>query len=115
MPDVQAVTEIDPGEARRMAAGGALFLDVREDDEWQSGHAPEATHLAMGLVGGRLDELPADRTIVCICRVGRRSGAVAAELALAGFDVRNLAGGMVAWEQAGLPVVAESGGTGRVL
>ena len=115
MPDVQTVADVDPETASRLAVQGALLLDVREDDEWEAGHAPEATHLAMGLVGARLGELPADRTVVCICRVGGRSGVVAAELAVVGFDVRNLSGGMVAWERAGLPVVTGSGGTGRVL
>lgn len=115
MPDSHAVTDIDPAEADRLEKSGAFLLDVREDDEWQAGHAPGATHLAMGLVPSRLDEVPPERTVVCICRVGGRSGAVAAELAVAGFDVRNLAGGMLAWERAGLPVVTGSGGAGRVL
>jgi rhodanese-related sulfurtransferase len=56
----------------------------------------------MGSVPDRLDEIPSDRTVVCICRVGGRSGAVATALAGAGYDVRNLDGGMLAWEAAGL-------------
>jgi rhodanese-related sulfurtransferase len=115
VPEAQAVVDIDLEEAGRLVAAGALLLDVREDDEWDAGHAPEAVHMAMGLVLARLDQLPADRTVVCVCRVGGRSGAVAGELAAAGFDVRNLAGGMVAWELAGLPIVAGSGRAGRVL
>ena len=54
-------------------------------------------------------DLPTDRTVVCICRVGGRSGAVAGALAGRGFDVRNVDGGMLAWEAAGLPVVTEAG------
>jgi rhodanese-related sulfurtransferase len=107
--------DIDPEDGRRLVEGGALLLDVREDDEWEAGHAPEAVHLAMGLVSGRIDELPADRTVVCVCRVGGRSGTVAAALADAGFDVRNVAGGMLAWEAAGLPVVTDFGGAGRII
>ena len=94
---------------------GAVLLDVREDDEWEAGHAPEAAHLAMGLVADQLAELPTDRTVVCICRVGGRSGAVASALAGAGYDVRNVAGGMLAWEAAGLPVVGGSGDHGRIV
>ena len=63
----------------------------------------------------RVDEIPTDRTVVCVCRVGGRSGAVATALAGAGYDVRNLAGGMLAWEAAGLPVVTDDGGTGRII
>ena len=68
-----------------------------------------------GPVADRLAELPTDRTVVCICRVGGRSGAVAAALADAGYDVRNLDGGMLAWEAAGYPVVSAAGDPGRVI
>jgi rhodanese-related sulfurtransferase len=113
--EVTAVTDVDPGEAMRLVEAGALLLDVREDDEWEAGHAPEASHVAVGLVAERLDQLPSDRTLVCVCRVGGRSAAVAGALASVGFDVRNLAGGMIAWEVARLPIVAGSGQAGRIL
>lgn len=108
-------TDIDPAAARLLIDGGAFLLDVREDDEWEAGHAPEAVHVAMGLVPERIDEIPDDRTVVCVCRVGGRSGAVAGALAGQGYDVRNLDGGMLAWEAAGLPVVTESGDVGRIV
>jgi rhodanese-related sulfurtransferase len=110
-----SVPEIDPLEAERLVHTGAFLLDVREDDEWEAGHAPRAVHVAMGLVADRLGELPSDRTVVCICRGGGRSGAVATSLEGAGYDVRNVDGGMLAWEQAGLPVVTSEGGVGRVV
>jgi rhodanese-related sulfurtransferase len=113
--DPPTVSDIDPEEGRRLVEGGALLLDVREDDEWEAGHAPEAVHMAMGTVADRIDEIPDDRTIVCMCRVGGRSGAVAASLAGAGYDVRNVAGGMLAWESGGLPVVTDDGGIGRII
>ena len=102
-------------EAERLAAVGALLLDVREDDEWDAGHAPGATHLAMTLVAGRLEQIPSDRPVVCICRVGARSQAVAGELVGAGVDARNMAGGMLAWERAGLPITTDSGSAGRIV
>ena len=109
------VTEIDPAEADRLVAAGALMVDVREEDEWVAGHAPVAVHLPMGDVIDRMDELPKDRTIVCMCRVGGRSGSVALHLAGTGYDVRNIAGGMQAWEALGLPVVDAAGAPGRVI
>jgi rhodanese-related sulfurtransferase len=112
--DVTPAVDIGPSEARDLAEAGAVLLDVREDEEWYAGHAPGAIHLAMGLVGDRLGQLPSDRTVVCVCRVGGRSGAVAGALASAGFDVRNLAGGMVAWEHAGFPVTTDTGRPGRI-
>lgn len=110
-----AVTDVDPTEADALVTAGALLLDVREDDEWTAGHAPAAVHVPMGQVADRLTELPADRTIVCLCRVGGRSGAVAVQLAGLGFDVRNVAGGMQAWAALGFPVVDDDGAPGRVL
>ncbi|HEY4927651.1 MAG TPA: rhodanese-like domain-containing protein [Acidimicrobiales bacterium] len=109
------VTDIDPVEADRLVVGGALMLDVREDDEWDAGHAPVAVHLPMGDVVERIGELPTDRIIVCMCRVGGRSGSVALHLAGSGYDVRNIVGGMQAWEALGLPVVDASGAPGRVI
>jgi len=114
-PDPATVIDIEPEECRLLVDRGAFLLDVREDDEWGAGHAPEAVHVAMGLIPERLGEIPTDRTVVCVCRVGGRSGAVAGTLADAGFDVRNLGGGMLAWEATGLPVVTDEGGTGRVI
>jgi rhodanese-related sulfurtransferase len=110
-----SAVDIDPAEARRLLDSGAFLLDVREDDEWDAGHAPEAVHVAMGLVSERIDEIPKDGTVVCICRVGGRSGSVAGALAGAGYDVRNVDGGMLAWELAGYPVVTDGGATGRII
>ncbi len=114
-PDPTTVSEIDPDETLRLVREGAFLLDVREDDEWQAGHSPDAVHVAMASVADRLAEIPEDRTVVCVCRVGGRSGAVAGALAGAGYEVHNLTGGMLAWEAAGLPVVTDAGGDGRVI
>jgi len=109
------VVDVDPAAALRLLEAGGFLLDVREDDEWHAGHAPEAVHVAMGTIPDRTAELPSDRTIVCICRVGGRSGAVAVALAGAGYDVRNVEGGMLAWEATGYPVVSGSGDAGRII
>ena len=85
--------------------GGALLLDVREQGEWDDGHAPQAVHLPMSRIGQEYQSLPGDRRIVCVCHVGARSAAVADALRGAGWDAVNLSGGMAAWEHAGLPVV----------
>ena len=52
---------------------GVFLLDVREDDEWTAGHAPEAVHVRLGDLGTRLSELPQDRELYVICRSGNRS------------------------------------------
>lgn len=97
--------DLSPQEAVRLVDEGALLLDVREDHEWQAGHAPQATHLPMSRIGAEVARLPADRLIVCVCHVGARSAAVAEALTNAGYSAANLAGGMDAWAAHGLPVV----------
>ncbi len=91
--------------AKALMDKGALLLDVREPDEWQTEHAPEALLLSMAHVREREAELPRDRRIVVVCRSGGRSAAVADSLCARGFDAVNLSGGMSAWAAAGLPVV----------
>jgi rhodanese-related sulfurtransferase len=94
----------------------AYLLDVRDSDEWAAGHAPTAVHLPMMEIPGRFGELPADRDIVVVCRVGSRSEQVAAYLIAHGRDrVTNLEGGMYAWHAAGRPIVAADGDAGFVL
>ena len=91
-------------EAMAAVDGGALLLDVREEFEWDDGHAPQAIHIPIGQLGERLSELPTDRTIVCICHVGSRSAAVADALNRAGWTAVNVDGGMIAWAAAGLDI-----------
>lgn len=110
-PDVPAV---DPGEARRRHETGAVLLDVREPDEWDTGHAPDALWIPMGDLGARQSELPDDRAIVVVCRSGARSARVTTALLGAGYDAANLAGGMQAWAAAGFPVVTDAGTPGAV-
>jgi rhodanese-related sulfurtransferase len=109
------VEDIDPTTARALVADGAFLLDVREDDEWTAGRAPDAVHIPMGQIVDRLDEVPSDQVVVCLCRVGGRSASVAGALAGQGYDVRNVAGGMQAWEKAGFPVVADGDTPGTVI
>jgi rhodanese-related sulfurtransferase len=92
-----------------------LLLDVREDHEWAAGHAPGAVHVPLRTVPARLDELPRDRPVDVVCHLGGRSAQAAAYLLAQGVQARNVEGGMDAWERAGLPVVTDDGGSGRVV
>lgn len=102
-------------EAVDLVRSGALLVDVREEDEWTAGHAPQAQHLPMSrLAAGTPPALPTDQLIVCVCHVGARSAAVAAALLRSGWDAVNLEGGMTGWLAAGLPVVRDDGRPGSV-
>ncbi|QGN58603.1 rhodanese-like domain-containing protein [Nostocoides sp. HKS02] len=89
----------------------AVVLDVREQDEWDAGHAPGAIHIPLGELPARLDELPDTdaSTLAVACRGGGRSSRAVAWLTQQGFDVANLDGGMKAWQGAGKQLVADSG------
>ncbi len=109
MTEVPQVAVADlPSEPPPGAPGGVVLLDVREDSEWEAGHAPGAVHVPLGQVPTRLDELPEGELHV-ICRSGGRSQQAAAWLSRNGFDAVNVAGGMQAWQAAGRPMVSESG------
>lgn len=107
--------EVDPHEAKSLLAQGALLIDVREQVEWISGHAPEATHIPLGFIGQSLNNLPRQEKIVVICRSGKRSMNAVMAMREAGLDAVNLAGGMHAWRDAGFTVEAEGGAPGLVI
>ena len=79
-------------------------LDVREDWEWEAGHIAESVHIPLGELGARLGELSSDGPIVVVCRSGARSQMAADAMSDAGWDTANLAGGLLAWHAAGLPL-----------
>jgi rhodanese-related sulfurtransferase len=94
----------------------AYLLDVREDDEWAAGHAPGAVHLPMMQIPARMSEIPQDREVYVVCRVGGRSGQVVSYLRQQGWDnVTNLDGGMMSWAALGHPVVAENGSAATII
>jgi rhodanese-related sulfurtransferase len=97
-------------------ADDAYLLDVREDDEWAAGHAPGAVHLPMMQIPSRIEDIPADRDVVVICRVGGRSAQVVAFLQQNGRErTINLEGGMQSWAASGRTIVNEDGGVPRVI
>jgi rhodanese-related sulfurtransferase len=100
------VPEIDIAEAARRHAAGTLVIDVREPQEYEEGHVPGAPLIPMGDVVERVDEFPATDEVLLICRSGGRSRRAAEWLRAQGIDAVNIAGGTVAWIEAGHPVVA---------
>jgi rhodanese-related sulfurtransferase len=99
-----AIPEVSVNElAADLAAGRDVqVIDVREQDEWRSGHIPVARHIPLGDLGQRLSELDEQRPVVVVCRSGNRSAIATSALLKAGFmDVRNLDSGMLGWVRAG--------------
>lgn len=87
------------------AAHRMTIIDVRNNDEWVSGHIAEAVLIPLPELHNRLDEIARDRPVVVLCQHGSRSAAAAATLDASGFDdVHDLIGGFHEWEAAGHPV-----------
>jgi len=100
-----SLQHITAEEAIELAGEGALLVDVREQWEWDRGHAPTAVLMPMSAFADHVDELPTDADILVICHAGSRSLTVASALADAGYRAVDVLGGMDAWERAGGAVV----------
>jgi hydroxyacylglutathione hydrolase len=90
-------------------AGDVAIVDVREEQEYDTTRVPDMPLIPMSELEDRLDELPADRPLVIMCRSGRRSADVSDYLNELGAygEVANLEGGILAWAAEGLPYEGE--------
>ena len=106
-----AAKGISPLEATLlMNREDALIIDVRESGEWSAGHIANARHIPLGQLDKRMTELEKfkGRTVIVLCQSGNRSASVCRRLGKSGFEkVHNLAGGIAAWTDAGLPVTTK--------
>jgi rhodanese-related sulfurtransferase len=96
------------GFATLMADSSVVILDVRTAAEFAEGHIPGAILIDQGqsdFMEKAQAALPTEKTIAVYCRSGRRSANAAGRLADAGYKCVNLKGGIVAWKEAGKPVV----------
>lgn len=100
------VRSISPDEAYALlqAESPPVIVDVRQPVETRSGSVPGAMLIPLTEFAQRLNELPTDRPILTICRSSHRSPFAARQLKREGRNVTNVAGGIIAWEQAGLPL-----------
>lgn len=96
---------ISPAAAKDALDQGSMLIDVRESNEYRAGHAPGAKHISVQVIERRLSEIPKERQIVVICQSGMRSQRAAEILSQNGYQVMNVAGGMLGWQRAGLKVV----------
>jgi len=101
------ITEISPDEAaEKSRSGHAVIIDVREKDEWDEEHIPDAIHMSRGTIELDIEEKVPDTNamIICHCGGGGRSALAAESLQKMGYkNVRSMAGGFKAWKAIGLP------------
>jgi rhodanese-related sulfurtransferase len=99
-PDEISFEDLQAG----LEAKAYVLVDVREPNEFDAGHAPEA--LSLPLSAFNPADLPTDKPVVLICRAGSRSLTALAKARAAGFaDARHYRGGMIGWAQSGGEVV----------
>ena len=98
--------EISVAQAAEKRNHGAYILDVREQQEWDTVHIPEANLIPLAQLTSRLSEVPKDQEIVVVCRSGNRSAQARDLLKEAGYsNVTSMAGGMNEWQGQGFPTV----------
>jgi adenylyltransferase/sulfurtransferase len=99
------IDEIDADAAK--ALDGAVWIDVREADEWQEGHLPGAVHIPRGFLESRVEAAAPDKStpVVVYCASAARSAFAAKSLQELGYeDVHSLAGGFTDWKRNGLEI-----------
>jgi rhodanese-related sulfurtransferase len=102
---------VGSADAVKLANGGALFLDVREDKDYEAGHIIDARHVPAANVAQRAETFKRykDKPVVVYCDSGLSSAAAARALRAAGFNkVVTLRGGLHSWRQENLPVISKS-------
>ena len=102
-PSVPSITAEELNEKLKFGKH-PLVLDVRQPDEFRTGHITGAKLIPLNELYKHMKELPKGREIVCICASGNRSTSAAKALAKEGFNVHNVQGGMLAWRRAKLPM-----------
>ena len=100
------ISEIDAKTAQ--ATPDAVWVDVREADEWQEGHLPGAVHVPRGYLESRIEGVAPDKTqpVILYCAAANRSAFAAKTLLELGYEnVHSLAGGFTDWKRNGLEIV----------
>lgn len=104
-PHFQDVQDVSPGQVNA-SQQNIFIVDVRENDEWNGelGHIETAKLINLGNIANHLSEVPKDKSVVFVCRSGGRSARATSFFKQQGYPhVFNMSGGMILWNQLGLP------------
>jgi rhodanese-related sulfurtransferase len=98
-------TEIEPARAAEMLEAGEVeLIDVRHPYEWEAGRIEGARPIEVNDLSGQAESIPRAKPVLFYCRSGNRSALAAAAFRQAGWEAYNLAGGLRAWVDNGLPL-----------
>jgi rhodanese-related sulfurtransferase len=107
---------VAPGDAVRLANGGALSLDVRESGDYDAGHIIDARHVPAAEIGQRAESFKKykEKPVLVYCESGSASAGAARALRASGFSkVVTLKGGLGGWRQENLPLVKTAARKGK--
>ena len=106
------IKEVTVDETKQRLQAGARLVDVREDNEWQAGHAKQAIHLGRGIIERDIVTTIPDKNqeIILYCGGGFRSALAADNLQKMGYtNVYSMDGGWRAWKESGGEIEDQSG------
>jgi sulfur-carrier protein adenylyltransferase/sulfurtransferase len=107
------IDELSPAEAKsEIDAGGVVLVDTREPHEYEEAHIEGGRLVLPALLRDEIASVVPDRSqrVILYCRSGNRSGKAAQEMSELGYqNVANVEGGILEWQEQGLPVVTAAG------
>jgi rhodanese-related sulfurtransferase len=95
--------------AELVQVGDVQLIDVREPDEYEAGRIAQGRLIPLNQLATEAMTLDRERPVVFYCRSGSRSAMATEAFATAGFDAHNMAGGLLEWAAAGLPLEPDDG------
>ena len=102
--------EYTPNEVADLLQRGEIeLIDVREPSEREAGHIAPSRHVALAELSAQAETISREQQVVFYCRSGSRSAMATQVFSQAGWDAHNMAGGLLEWQAAGLPLEPEDG------
>src|SRR5881296_3678954 len=95
--------------AELLAKGEIQLIDVRQPEEHEAGRIAGDRFIELAQLGGQVETIDRGRPVVFYCRSGARSAMATEAFRGAGFDAHNMAGGLLEWDAAGLPLEPDGG------
>jgi rhodanese-related sulfurtransferase len=103
-------TELPPRRVAQLVREGSVQLvDVREPYEHEAGRIAGSRHIELERLASNAETIDRDKPVVFLCRVGSRSAMATQAFRASGWEAYNMAGGILAWSEADLPLEPDSG------
>jgi rhodanese-related sulfurtransferase len=106
---LNVMPEVGAEEAKQIIDAGGQVIDVRTDVEFETGHIPGARHVPLADLQREAAGLAKEQPLILYCRSGNRSGPAAEAFAASGWDAHSIAGGLIAWSEAGYELEPDGG------